>query len=109
VAPRRANLAESRGEVGRDPATIAVTVGVAISYPDLSDEPHKLVALTKTLAGPPAEIAPDLRAFADLGVHHLISANQSAVPEALSQLWAALHAHRAPMPFDGQSPSPGTM
>jgi len=40
LAARRADLETACEAVGRDPATIAVTVGIVVRYPDLLDAAH---------------------------------------------------------------------
>ena len=54
--------------VGRDPATFALTAGTFVSLP-VNGQP---VADDRAISGTYAEIAAQLRAFADLGVRHLI-------------------------------------
>lgn len=55
---------------GRDPKTLARTVGVSVRYPDAA-EPGPSTDPAKHLAGSTQEIAAGLRAFADAGYAHL--------------------------------------
>ena len=59
---------EACDAVGRDPATLELTAGVFIGFPDLGYTPADGNAIT----GTDEEIAAQLRAFTDVGVTHLI-------------------------------------
>lgn len=61
-------------EVGRDPATIDVTVGVDVSYPMLGMEPSREIDPARTLTGTPEEVAAGLRDYKNAGVSHVICA-----------------------------------
>ena len=94
LAERRAALEAACAEVGRDPATIEVTVGVAVALPepgetvDGADDPDKF------LSGSAEEIAAGLRAYADLGVGHVTCAFFPPTPAALGRLSEALAIYR---------------
>ena len=98
LAERRAALEAACAEVGRDPATIEVTVGVAVALPepgetvDGADDPDKF------LAGTPEEIAAGLRAYADLGVGHVACACFPPTSAALARFSEALAAYRKAAP-----------
>jgi alkanesulfonate monooxygenase SsuD/methylene tetrahydromethanopterin reductase-like flavin-dependent oxidoreductase (luciferase family) len=71
LVQRMADFTAACHEVGRDPASVARTVGVSVRYPDAelagpSPDP------SKNLSGTPVEIAVGLRAFADAGYAHLM-------------------------------------
>ncbi len=93
---RHAALVEACHEVGRDPATIAVTVGVYILYPEhLSQIEAGTIADSydnpdKALRGTPDEIAAGLQAYVDLGVDHLMCEMIPSTPGTLSELAKAL-------------------
>ncbi len=72
LAPRRADLEAACVEVGRDPQTLEVTVGVQVAYPDLGDVTMPIEDPDKVLTGSTSEIAAGLRAYDALGVGHLI-------------------------------------
>jgi alkanesulfonate monooxygenase SsuD/methylene tetrahydromethanopterin reductase-like flavin-dependent oxidoreductase (luciferase family) len=55
-------------EVGRDPATLALTVGTFVHLP----EDGRPAADDRAICGTYEEIAAQLRAFAAIGVRHLI-------------------------------------
>jgi alkanesulfonate monooxygenase SsuD/methylene tetrahydromethanopterin reductase-like flavin-dependent oxidoreductase (luciferase family) len=69
---RRAELEAACAEVGRDPATLEVTAGVQIAYPDLGEAPMPLDNPDKVLTGSAEEIADGLRAYDELGVAQVI-------------------------------------
>jgi probable F420-dependent oxidoreductase len=58
---------EACDAVGRDPATLELTAGVFVGFPDLGYTPDDGNAIT----GTDEEIAAQLQAFADVGVTHL--------------------------------------
>ena len=73
LAPQRAALEAAATEVGRDPATLEITVGIKVAFPDLGDVPAEADDATKFLSGSVAEIAASLRAYAEAGVGHVIA------------------------------------
>lgn len=68
VAEQRARLVAACQDVGRDPATLDLTVGTFVHLP----ERGRPAADDGAISGTYEEIAAQLRAFADLGVRHLI-------------------------------------
>jgi probable F420-dependent oxidoreductase len=91
---RRAALEAACAKAGRDPATLAVTVGVSVAYPvpgKISDTPP---APDKVLTGTPADVAAGLRAYADMGVAHVICSLDPATPEAVEWLAEAVRLAR---------------
>ena len=93
---RHARLVNACHEVGRDPATIVVTVGVYVLYPELltSTEadtlPESYYDPDKALRGTADEIAAGLSSYADLGVDHLMCQTIPHSEEALTELAKAL-------------------
>jgi alkanesulfonate monooxygenase SsuD/methylene tetrahydromethanopterin reductase-like flavin-dependent oxidoreductase (luciferase family) len=69
LARARGELAAACERVGRDPATLAITVGVTVRYP-LGDAPDP--SKRPALGGTPDEIAAGLRAHEAAGADHLI-------------------------------------
>lgn len=90
---RRRALEAACAEVGRDPATLSVTVGVTVDFPDLlpaggaSAEPPDPA---KVLRGSVEQIAAGLRAYAEQGVNHVICMCRPATDEALEHLALAM-------------------
>jgi alkanesulfonate monooxygenase SsuD/methylene tetrahydromethanopterin reductase-like flavin-dependent oxidoreductase (luciferase family) len=68
-------------EVGRDPKTLEVTVGVSVDYRQRDTPPDPL----KALSGAPEEIAAGLGGYADAGVGHVICALSPNTPETLAR------------------------
>ncbi|HEV2108412.1 MAG TPA: LLM class flavin-dependent oxidoreductase, partial [Thermomicrobiales bacterium] len=75
LAQRRRELEAACADMGRDPATLAVTVGVTVAFPDLLPEEEEASSEApdpaKVLRGSTEEIAAGLRAYADQGVAHV--------------------------------------
>jgi alkanesulfonate monooxygenase SsuD/methylene tetrahydromethanopterin reductase-like flavin-dependent oxidoreductase (luciferase family) len=69
LAERLAKIHNACHEVGRDPATLAITVGVQVAFPDLGE----VNAFTKIpLSGSPEEIAQAFQGYEEAGAAHLI-------------------------------------
>jgi alkanesulfonate monooxygenase SsuD/methylene tetrahydromethanopterin reductase-like flavin-dependent oxidoreductase (luciferase family) len=98
---KHAELIAACRETGRDPATIAVTVGLYVLYPEQLTPhereilPESLSHPDKALRGTPDEIAAGLRAFSGLGVDYLICNPIPNTPETLAELSEALQIVRA--------------
>ena len=80
----RGELLDACRRVGRDPATLTITVGVTIRYPtargtdpDAHDQPD---GEGPCLTGSPAEIAAGLAAHAATGVDHVIAVLEPCTP-----------------------------
>lgn len=72
---------------GRDPATLGVTAGVNIAFPDLPESTNLPGGTApRSLHGSPEQIAAELRAFAALGVSHLMAWLYPLTPEAVNRL-----------------------
>jgi alkanesulfonate monooxygenase SsuD/methylene tetrahydromethanopterin reductase-like flavin-dependent oxidoreductase (luciferase family) len=80
----RAALAEACRRVGRDPATLAITVGVTVRPGGAED------AGSPALHGTPADIARGLAAHADAGVDHVAALLEPTTPATLSALAEAV-------------------
>lgn len=92
LAERRAALEAACAEVGRDPATVEVTVGVAVDY---RPEGERESDPDKALGGSAEEVAAGLRAYAGLDVGHLICACFPNDAASLGRLAEALAVYRA--------------
>jgi probable F420-dependent oxidoreductase len=91
---RRAKLEAACAEERRDPATLAVTVGVSVRYAEPGQPLEQPPAPEKALFGTPAEVADGLRAYAEQGVAHVICSLEPTTPEALTWLAEALRIYR---------------
>ena len=91
---RRARLEAACAQQGRDPATLAVTVGVSVMTPRPGKTPDSPPSPDKQLFGSPDDVAAGLRAYADMGVAHLICSLDQATPEMVDWLAEALRIFR---------------
>ena len=93
---KHADLVEACHAVGRDPASIGVTVGLYVLYPEhltereLESLPESLSHPDRALRGTSEEIAAGLRAFAGLGIERLICNPIPNTPKTLAELTEAL-------------------
>ena len=94
LAGLRGELADACERVGRDPATLAITVGIVVRYPEAAGAPSE-PPTTPGLTGTPAEIAAGLRAHADAGADHLITVLEPSTPETVGLFAEALALFRA--------------
>ncbi len=69
VSERYAKMVEACNRVGRDPATLALTAGTFVHILAAGETKG---ANEDRIAGTPEEVAESLRAFADIGVTHLV-------------------------------------
>jgi alkanesulfonate monooxygenase SsuD/methylene tetrahydromethanopterin reductase-like flavin-dependent oxidoreductase (luciferase family) len=97
LARVRDELHETCRRVGRDPSTLAVTVGITVRYPALTsagtgeaDAPQ-----TPGLTGTPAEIAAGLLAHAQAGAAHAIAVLEPCTPETVAAFAEAVELFRA--------------
>ena len=90
LARVRGELADACGRVGRDPSTLAITVGVNVRYPDLGADEEG-----QALSGDADEIAAGLAAHATAGADHVIAALDPNTPEALERFLEAVRRYRA--------------
>jgi len=79
---------------GRDPATLAVTVGVGVDYGPTAGRAETQTGPATALTGSAEEVAAGLHGYARVGVAHVICALDPATPEALAHLGAALTIYR---------------
>lgn len=100
IADRRAELERACAEVGRNPATVAVTVGVHVFYRTPGMPPTREVDPDSTLTGTADDVAAGLRAYADAGVAHVIcgalaDSSYAYASYVITQLSDALKAYHA--------------
>jgi alkanesulfonate monooxygenase SsuD/methylene tetrahydromethanopterin reductase-like flavin-dependent oxidoreductase (luciferase family) len=89
LAQPRAALDAASAEVGRDPKTLEVTVGISVAFPDLGNVPSDAGDARKFLSGSVEEIAAGLRGYADAGAGHLIAWLYPVTEESVRRLAAA--------------------
>jgi alkanesulfonate monooxygenase SsuD/methylene tetrahydromethanopterin reductase-like flavin-dependent oxidoreductase (luciferase family) len=92
LATGRRELAEACERVGRDPATLTITVGLEVRYPDLGPGPTG--APGRALEGSSEVIAKGLAAHAALGADHVIVALDPNTPAALARFLEAVAVYR---------------
>ncbi len=90
VKPRQ-ELLEACREVGRDPATIGITVLLYVHYPELMPAPDDLDY--PPITGTPAQIAEAFLAYEQAGVEHIMVHLLPYSPEAMGKLEQALEAY----------------
>jgi alkanesulfonate monooxygenase SsuD/methylene tetrahydromethanopterin reductase-like flavin-dependent oxidoreductase (luciferase family) len=104
LAAVRAELEAACVAAGRDPATLAITVGVNVRCPDLLPSVDEGPASSPSASSSPAltgsidEIAAGFLAHAADGVDHLIVALEPTTPEAVRRVAAATQRSRAQRP-----------
>ena len=81
VQERYEQLRTACAEVGRDPATITLTVGTSVRL-----QPAEGSETGRAITGSPEEIARQLHAFAAIGVAHLIVELEPLTPATIEQL-----------------------
>jgi alkanesulfonate monooxygenase SsuD/methylene tetrahydromethanopterin reductase-like flavin-dependent oxidoreductase (luciferase family) len=91
---QRAALHAACRDIGRDPASLALTVGVPIIYPDLGAVLPAGAARARVVAGGVDEIVAALRAFETAGVAHLMCSVKPTTHATLERLAAALWVYR---------------
>lgn len=90
---RVGQLRQALADEGRDPASMTITAGINVVFPDLlarGDEPPE-----RAHRGTPEEIAPGLHAYAKEGIDHLIAAVTPSTPEAMEALAEAARLARS--------------
>jgi probable F420-dependent oxidoreductase len=94
LAERREKLDAACAEIGRDPKTLEVTVGVSVAFPDLGDAPENVDDRDKWLSGSAEEIAAGFRAYEELGVGHIIVNTVPNNTAGVARLTEALKVYR---------------
>lgn len=99
LAEPRAAIEAACLDVGRDPATLEITVGVNVAFPDLGSVPPSASDPSKFLSGAD-EVVTGLRAYAEAGVGHVICwlypLNVTAVARLADAVAASRHPARPP-------------
>lgn len=90
----RADLEAACRAIGRDPATLAVTAGVTVRYPEFAPAPGDgsppVEPTGPALTGTEAEIAAGLAAYADIGTAHVIAALEPTTPATIEAFAGAV-------------------
>jgi alkanesulfonate monooxygenase SsuD/methylene tetrahydromethanopterin reductase-like flavin-dependent oxidoreductase (luciferase family) len=94
LARVRGELLETCRRVGRDPATLSMTVGVTVRYPTEGPQPADAPA-PAALTGTAEEIAAGLAAHAAAGADHLVVALEPCTPGTLASFADAVARYRA--------------
>ena len=96
LARIRGELAQACERVGRDPATLRITVGITVRYSNVAFGATDAKAPTSpALSGTPDEIAAGLAAHAVAGADHVIAALEPATPATLAAFTQAVARYRA--------------
>src|SRR3954463_14440722 len=95
LAGRRQDLADACERTGRDPATISITVGLIVRYPDTSAAAPAETPTSPGLSGSAAEIAAGLRAHAEAAADHAIVVLEPCTAETVGLFAEALAVYRA--------------
>jgi alkanesulfonate monooxygenase SsuD/methylene tetrahydromethanopterin reductase-like flavin-dependent oxidoreductase (luciferase family) len=82
IKERIESLSQACAIIGRDPATIEMTVGTEVRLQPLKDDGSP----DNAISGTPEEIASRLQAFASVGTSHLIVALDAVTPATIEQL-----------------------
>lgn len=85
IEPRVVPLREALAEMGRDPATLEITIGVNVVFSELLTGGEEFPE-GRVLKGTEAEVASGLRGYADAGVSHVMAACLPSTPEAMTAL-----------------------
>lgn len=95
VAERRDAIAGACADVGRDPASLPLSGGLTVAWPDLGPLPEWLRGPDQYLSGSPEALAASLARYGDAGVSHAMCACYPMTDEAIDRLAAAIATYRA--------------
>jgi alkanesulfonate monooxygenase SsuD/methylene tetrahydromethanopterin reductase-like flavin-dependent oxidoreductase (luciferase family) len=93
LAGLRAGLAAACERVGRDPATLAITVGVTVRYGAAAEAAGPDPA-RPGLTGTPEVVAAGLREHAEAGATHLIASLEPTTPDTVAEFAEAIRLFR---------------
>jgi probable F420-dependent oxidoreductase len=91
IANSRQDLEAACADLGREPGTLEVTVGVNVAFPDLAETPERIKNPEKSLSGDTEAIAAGLRGYEAAGVGHVICSCVPIMGKSVSRL-AEAHA-----------------
>jgi alkanesulfonate monooxygenase SsuD/methylene tetrahydromethanopterin reductase-like flavin-dependent oxidoreductase (luciferase family) len=95
LARIRGELMDACARVGRDPATLAITVGINVKYGAAAEPGEGAPQPPNWLSGTPDVIATGLRAHADAGASHLIAVLEPTTTETVAEFAEAHRLFRA--------------
>jgi probable F420-dependent oxidoreductase len=95
LATVRADLLAACAAAGRDPASLDITVGINVRYPDLATDAFPVGTEGAALQGSAVQVAAGLAAHAALGTDHIIANLEPATPAAVERFAAAAASYRA--------------
>ncbi|MEA2620894.1 MAG: hypothetical protein QOC97_1667 [Chloroflexota bacterium] len=101
LARLRGELMDACRRVGRDPSTLAITVGIVVRYPEARNEVGGAATAEDAgpgLSGTPDQIAAGLRAHAEAGADHLITVLEPCTPATVAMFAEAVERFRAGEP-----------
>ncbi|HEV2072727.1 MAG TPA: LLM class flavin-dependent oxidoreductase [Thermomicrobiales bacterium] len=75
---------------GRDPATLTITGGVTVAYPDLGNLPAWMSTSDSYLTGDAEGLAAQLISYRDLGVDHILTNLYPFSPDSITQYGEAV-------------------
>jgi alkanesulfonate monooxygenase SsuD/methylene tetrahydromethanopterin reductase-like flavin-dependent oxidoreductase (luciferase family) len=91
LVARKATIEQACRDVGRDPATLGLTVGVNVAFPELGATD---ASTDRNLIGSPEEIAAALAEFERLGAGHLQVSLTPDTPVAVSRFAESMRLYR---------------
>lgn len=94
LATVRADLAAACAAAGRDPASLDITVGINVRYPDLATAAFPVGTDGAALTGSADEVAGGLAEHQALGTAHIIANLEPATPAAVERFAGAVHVVR---------------
>jgi alkanesulfonate monooxygenase SsuD/methylene tetrahydromethanopterin reductase-like flavin-dependent oxidoreductase (luciferase family) len=101
LPPRLEGLQAALAAEGRDPASLEITVGINVVLPEYADNEHPALEVTpNAITGSPADLAAELRAYADMGVGHVQVALEPTTPPAIRHLGEAVAQLRVAEPAE---------
>ena len=95
LARVRGELMEACARVGRDPATLAITVGINVKFGVAAEPREGAPRPPNWLSGTPDTIAAGLREHADAGASHLIANLEPTTTETVAEFAEGLRSFRA--------------
>ena len=95
LAPRVEKLHAACAAAGRDPQSLAVTVGICVNFPDLEDIGEKGQDRSKWISGSVDDVADALAAWEAAGAEHLIAQLAPNTEEAIARFADATARWRA--------------
>ena len=93
IARLRAALRDEGRDEGRDPASLELTAGVFVSFPELVEGPNE-EAPERAMTGTVEEVGTQLASYAERGISHLICHLWPSTPRAVEQLARAAEVAR---------------